>query len=240
MTQMFFMDESGHDRRDMPYEVRGGFSIHVSKLWLFVQKIQSLEIECFGHRLEEVKGSKLLSKRVFAWANQAEEFPSRKRRELCNKFIHNKGKPTWDLFTAYGQACLRMTRGIIETLVDSKAEIFAVAIPRKAQIPPNYQFEDYLRKDQVFLFERYFYLLEENNEHGLIVMDETEKNQDQRFVARMEKYFTKTENGRNRARLIVPSPFFVSSETATAVQVADFCIYVINRGFRLPEMGYEC
>jgi len=42
MAQMFFMDESGHDHKTMPYEVRGGFSIHMSKLWPFVQDIYML------------------------------------------------------------------------------------------------------------------------------------------------------------------------------------------------------
>ena len=51
--------------------------------------------------------------------------------------------------------------------------------------------------------------MEEKNEHGVIVMDETEKKQDNRFVIRMEQYFSKTENGRERAERIVPASFFV-------------------------------
>ncbi|MDE2673577.1 MAG: hypothetical protein OXH65_00530 [Paracoccaceae bacterium] len=88
--------------------------------------------------------------------------------------------------------------------------IFAAAIPcGTRRRPPNYQFDDFLCKDHVFLFERFFYLLEEKNEHGVIVMDETEKKQDNRFVIRMEQYFSKTENGRERAERIVPASFFV-------------------------------
>ena len=238
MTQLFFMDESGHVRNIIPYEVRGGFAIHVGELWPFVQKMRYLEIECFGCRLKEIKGSKLLKKDVFRWAGQAENFSPGKRRELSKKFLEkNNGGPNQDQFTAYGQACLAMAHGIFQLLVDSKAVVFAVAIPRGAQIPqPNFQFEDYMRKDAVYLFERFF-LGEEKNDYGLIVMDETEKMMDRRFVARMEKYFTKTKKGQDRANLIVPSPFFVSSDTAVTVQVADLCIFAINWGFRLPKRG---
>ncbi|MDE2673576.1 MAG: hypothetical protein OXH65_00525 [Paracoccaceae bacterium] len=67
MIQLFFMDESGRDHMSIPYEIRGGFSIHISKLWPFVKKMQQLEIECFDQRLEEIKGSILFKKDVFEW-----------------------------------------------------------------------------------------------------------------------------------------------------------------------------
>jgi len=63
MAQMFFMDESGHDHKTMPYEVRGGFSIHMSKLWSLVQDIRALELHCFGQRLIEFKGRNFLARR---------------------------------------------------------------------------------------------------------------------------------------------------------------------------------
>ncbi len=90
---------------------------------------------------------------------------------------------------------------------------------------------------QVFLMERYFYFLERENAPGLLVMDETEKTEDRRFVARMERYFSKTRTGRFRTSRIVPSPFFVSSDMSYPVQAADVCIYCINLGFRLESRG---
>lgn len=239
MTQLFFMDESGTDHKTMPYEIRGGFSIHVGKLWSFVQKMQELEGECFGQRLVEIKGSKLLDKHRFKWASQNAEFPDQKRRDLVKKFLDNKETARGDQYTAYGQACLKMAQGIFNLLEDMDAVIFAAAIPQGVRWPTNYQLSDFFRKDQVFLFERFYYFLEEKNEHGVIVMDETEKNLDRRFVTRMENYFTKTVRGRKFANFIVPSPFFVSSDMAVAVQVADLCIYAINWGFRLPNRGMD-
>ena len=97
--------------------------------------------------------------------------------------------------------------------------------------------KEYLRKDHVFLFERFFYLLEEKQEHGVLVMDEVEKAEDRRFVRRMERYFTKTDNGRYRTTWIVPTPFFVSSDMTYAIQAADLCIYCVNWGFRLDSLG---
>ena len=67
MTWLFFIDESGHDHKNMPYEVRGGFAIHVSHLWDFVQDMQRLEVESFGCKLsqyrKEIKGSTLVDKK---------------------------------------------------------------------------------------------------------------------------------------------------------------------------------
>ena len=94
-----------------------------------------------------------------------------------------------------------------------------------------------LRKDQVFLFERFFYLLEQEQQHGMIVMDQVEKSVDRKFVRRLETYFTRTATGRYRTAWIVPSPFFVASDMAYPIQAADLCIYCLNWGFRLPSLG---
>jgi hypothetical protein len=66
MSWLFFIDESGHDHKHTPLEVRGGVAIHASKLWNFVQAWQRLEQDAFGVRLsefgKEAKGAKLLDK----------------------------------------------------------------------------------------------------------------------------------------------------------------------------------
>ncbi len=238
MTWLFFIDESGHDHKTMPYEVRGGFAIHVSQLWPFVQEMQRLETQCFGCRLaKEVKGSTLIGRKQFRFASQGELFPDRQRQKLCRSFLISGRSPRRDEFTAYGQACLRMACEIVELLKKSEAVLFATAIPRGVQKPPGFQADSYLRKDAVFLFERFFYFLMEKQEHGVLVMDETDKHEDRRFVARMERYFTRTDTGKNRTSWIVPTPFFVSSDMAATIQAADLCIYAINWGFRLPNRG---
>lgn len=244
MSWLLFLDESGHDHRQMPYEVRGGIALHARELWPFVQAMQRLELDSFGCQLslyrKELKGSTLLDKKRYRFAQQDSEFPDEARRKHARSFLTKgleKKPPLRDEFTAYGQACLEMARGIFQLLRNHKAVLLATAIPKTPHKPATFEAEEFLRKDHVFLFERFFYFLEEQREHGLLVMDEVEKTTDRRFVSRLESYFRKTQTGRYRTAWIVPTPLFVSSDMTYAVQAADLCIYCLNWGFRLPSLG---
>ncbi|MBX9719833.1 MAG: DUF3800 domain-containing protein, partial [Candidatus Obscuribacterales bacterium] len=117
--------------------------------------------------------------------------------------------------------------------------VFAVAIPRGIQKPAEFTAQDFLRKDIVFLFERYFQLLDQTDDTGLLVMDQTDKSLDRKFVRHVENYFNKTQTGRWRASRIIPSPLFVSSDMTYPVQVADVCIYCVNWAFRIPTRGMD-
>lgn len=241
MSFLLFLDESGHDHRTVPYEVRGGVSLHVSQLWPFIQEMQRLELASFGTILHqfrtELKGCKLLDKDRFKWAAQAPPMADEERRKHCRRFLTRgleKKPPSRAEFTAYGQACLEMAAKIFELLRHHKAQLFAAVIPRSVSKPATYEAEEYLRKDHVFLLERYFYFLEKEQQHGLLVMDEVEKAEDRRFVRRLEAYFRKTRTGRYRSAWIVPTPLFVSSDMSYPVQAADLAIYCVNWGFRLP------
>ncbi|HNX04556.1 MAG TPA: DUF3800 domain-containing protein [Opitutales bacterium] len=240
---MLFLDESGHDHKTMPYEVHGGIAVHDSRLWPFLQAVKQLELNCFGAQLssyhQELKGCKLLDKKRFQFARQAPVMTDAQRIKSCRQFLQKgteKSVPTSEEFCAYGQACIKMAEELFPILQNSDAHVFASVVPRGTP-HHNQTFSEYLRKDHVFLFERFFYLLERDKEHGLIVMDEVQKEEDRRFARRMESYFTKTTTGRFRATSIIPSPFFVSSDMTYAVQVADIVIYCINLGFRLHRQG---
>lgn len=246
MSWLLFLDESGHDHKTMPYEVRGGLALHAGKLWPFVQELQRRELSAFGTELrqfgKELKGCKLLDKDRFRWAAQAEAMSDQERRKLCRSFLTKgleKKPPTRAEFTAYGQACVDFANGIFEALRDHDAKLFATAIPRSVRKPASFKAENYLRKDQVYLLERYYYLLERDTQHGLIVMDEVEKTDDRRFVSRLESYYRRTMIGRYRSAWVVPTPFFVSSDMATPIQAADLAIYCVNWGFRLPARGMD-
>lgn len=56
-------------------------------------------------------------------------------------------------------------------------------------------------------------------------------------VSTLPQDMAKTNTGRFRTQWIVPTPFFVASDMAYPVQVADLCIYCVNWGFRLPTQG---
>jgi hypothetical protein len=215
-------------------------------LWPFVQAIRTLETSCFGDALHrygtEIKGHKLLDKDRFKWAAQDPPLDDVARRKHALAFL-NKGvekkPPTRLEFTAFGQACLTMARGIFELLRTHAGTLFAAAIPRRVRKPATFEAEEYLRKDQVFLLERFFYFLEAKQETGLLVMDQTDQKLDREFVRRLERYFTASNTGRYRSARIVPSPFFVSSEMTYPVQVADVCIYCLNHAFRIPSRGMD-
>ncbi len=240
------MDESGHDHRTMPYEVRGGVAIDAQELWAFVREFKRLEQTSFGVLLaqfkKELKGSRLLDKDRFKWAAQDSPMLDEARRKQCRRFL-TKGlehkSPAREEFTAYGQASLEMARGIFQLLRDRKAVVFAAAIPRGVKKPDSQQAEEYLRKDHVFLLERFFYFLEGRQTHGLIVLDETEKTEDRRFVSRVEAYYKRTQTGRYRTAWIVPTPIFAASDMTYPIQAADLVIYCVNWGFRLPSHGMD-
>jgi hypothetical protein len=219
-------------------------AIHASQLWPFIQAMQRLELDCFGCQLllykKELKGSTLLDKKRFRFANQDALMDDEARRKHCRGFLTKgleKKTPIRLEFSAYGQACLEMATGIMQLLQAHRALLFAAVVPRCVQRPTAAHAEEYLRKDHVFLFERFFYLLEEKQRYGLLVMDEVDKTEDRRFVRRMERYFTKTAPGQYRTSWIVPSPFFVASDMNYPIQAADVCIYCVNWGFRLDAIG---
>ncbi|MCZ7586419.1 MAG: hypothetical protein M5R36_25535 [Deltaproteobacteria bacterium] len=172
MSYLLFMDESGHDHRTMPYEVRGGIAIHTSRLWGFIQAVKTLEEAAFGDRFRsfghELKGYKLLNKRRWQWAAQREKMADAQRRSLCLEFLKDGGRgvPTRDGFTAYGQACLFMARGLFDCLEAFNARVFACAIPRAPEKPSTSESAEFLRKDHVFLFERYYHFLESERGAG--------------------------------------------------------------------------
>ncbi len=243
MAWLLFLDESGHDHRQMPYEVRGGIALRDSQLWPFTRAMQQLERDCFGCSLhdfqKEIKGSTLLDKKRFRFALQTVAMDPEERRKHARTFLtkgQQKLAPTSTEFCAYGQACIEMARGVFQLLFDFGAVLFASLIPRgsgKSDEPG----QELLRKDQVFLLERYFYFLDEQKESGLLVMDGTEKTLDRKFVRQLERYFANTSTGRQRSQWIVPTPFFVSSDMAYPIQAADLCIYCVNWAFRLPNQG---
>lgn len=244
MAWLLFLDESGHDHKQMPYEVRGGVALQDSQLWPFALAMQRLERDAFGCSLaeyqKELKGSTLLDRKRFKFANQAASMTTAARQKHCRAFLTKglqKANPSSEEFCAYGQACIEMAQGMFQLLRDHKAVLFASAIPRGTGKNPGIPTEDYLRKDQVFLLERFFYFLEGHKQNGLLVMDAVEKKSDRKFVRQMEAYFTKTATGRYRTQWIVPTPFFVSSDMTYPVQAADLCIYCVNWCFRLPSQG---
>jgi len=95
----------------------------------------------------------------------------------------------------------------------------------------------FLRKDYAYLFERYFYFLEEQKQGiGLVVFDELDRSQCHLLLDQMGRYFRETVTGRMRASRVIPEPFFVHSEMTTAIQIADIIAYIVAWGVRVGNM----
>lgn len=242
MSYLLFMDESGHDHKNMNYEVRGGISIASVNVFNFLKDIQCSEEKIFGCRLSEfkteIKGSKLLEKERFKWAAQDKKLSKEDRQKGCRRFLTaclEKRSPTRQDFTAFGQASLEMADTILGLLKKYKAKVFACLIEKGVKKPLNFEFDDYLRKDHVFLMEIFAHFLARQREDGLLIMDQCEKEYDKKFKRQLTNYFSKTISGQQHANWIVPEPLFIESDINYLIQVADVCIYIINTGYRRSQ-----
>lgn len=56
MSWMLFLDESGHDRRESPYEVLAGLAVEDRVLWRLIQALRSAQDDNFGIRLFDAYG----------------------------------------------------------------------------------------------------------------------------------------------------------------------------------------
>jgi len=244
---LLFVDESGSDRREAPYEVLAGIAVRERDLWNLVQAIRAAEQEHFGTTLGalgiEFKGKTLLKHKIFRLAKQGDPLPPERRRALADEFLQKgqreaTGGPIEprlrDEFTAYGQAALAFVERVYELCAAFRVKVFASMVTPDAPRPSG----DFLRKDYAYLFERYFYYLEDvsADETGLIVFDELERARCRRLLDQMERYFLHATRGRFRSGRIVPEPFFVHSDLTTAVQIADIVAYSLNWGLRLHRM----
>jgi hypothetical protein len=131
---------------------------------------------------------------------------------------------------ALGQAKIAFVQRMLELCGQFRMRAFASVVKQDA----NRQGRDFLRKDYSYLFERFFYFLEDQGEAatGLVVFDELEKSQAHILVDQMARYFSDTARGRTRSSRVIPEPFFVHSDLTTAVQVADIIAYIISWNVR--------
>jgi hypothetical protein len=245
---LLFVDESGNDHKESPYEILAGIAIQEQDLWNLVQAVQKIELEIFGVRLAEVnvemKGKKLLKSKVFRHAGQADPFDDlEERRTLCAEFLRkgHREESGGEIeprsrreFTAYGQCVLDFVCRIYEICAAYRVKVFASIVePTAPRLVSNF-----LRKDYSYLFQRFFYFLEDTSPTamGIVVFDELEKNQCRILIDQMERYFQNTRRGVVRSERIIPEPFFVHSDLTTAIQLVDIMAYSLNWGLRLKKM----
>lgn len=68
MAYLLFLDESGHDLKDSPYEVLAGVAVEDRDLWNLICAVQQSEETHFGQRYadveREMKAKRLLKRKV--------------------------------------------------------------------------------------------------------------------------------------------------------------------------------
>jgi hypothetical protein len=241
MSWALFIDESGQDRRDSPYEVLAGVAVEDRRIWPLIRDLSDAQLHIFGMRLfeaygREAKAQKLLNRGTFRHAGQLEPFPHEDRTRLARELLLNGKDVTRERLTALGQAKIEYCRFALDLARRHRCKVFATIVPQEAPRPPE---ADALRKDYAFLFERFYYFLNAlpHDPMGYLVFDERDRSQCHILLGQISSYFVRTANGRSRSRLIIPEPFFVHSDLTSLVQVADIVAYVIGWGLRLRGMS---
>jgi hypothetical protein len=238
MSCLLFIDESGHDRRHAPYEVLAGLAIEDRFLWDLILELQATEIKLFGTRYSkgsaELKGSKLLTTKVFRHAQLSGNVGPAERAELARFALENGAAATALHLKALAFAKLDYIRAALTICAKFGCAAFASIVDVDAPATSG----DGLRKDYAYLFERFFYFLEARNDRsmGIIVFDELEKSRSHVLVDQSHRYFRDLKTGQARAKRILPEPFFVHSDLTTGIQLADIVAYTISWGVRFKSL----
>ena len=238
MSWFLFIDESGHDHGASPYEVLAGVAIQGRAVREVIAQLHEAETRWFGRRYSdgrrELKGKVLLKKKVFRHQALNGEVDAKEIPALARAALDDGARADARMLNALALAKLNYVASVLNICAQSGCRAFASIVETDAHPTAG----DGLRKDYAYLFERFFYFLEDNaaEEQGIVVFDELEKSKSHLLIDQMHRYFVDTAVGRHRANRIIPEPFFVHSDLTTGVQIADLVAYVISWGFRIPRM----
>lgn len=243
MAYFLFIDESGQDHHESPYEVLAGVSIKDDVLWSLIRAIHDAEQICFGRRYRddknEIKGRKFLKKKTFRLAAQMDPIPIAERTLLASQALDPKLPVTKAKLTALAQAKLDYTKRLFELCIQFRVKIFASIIADPTTLPKD---KNMLRRDYIYMFERFFYFLEDKkgDDQGIVVFDELDKSASHLVVGQMDRYFKSTFKGKIRSSLIIPEPFFVHSDLTTGIQIIDFVAYILSWNMRVGKLHKPC
>ena len=242
MAWFLFVDESGQDHRESPYEVLAGVAILDSDLWSLIQELHDAELEHFGRRYgdgaRELKAKAILKRKTFTRARGSTLLPHEVPELAKNILDDGAGCGSARNIQALSLAKIAYVTSVFSICERHKCRVFASIVDPKA-LPTA---SGGLRKDHGYLFERLFNFLEDESsdrnypQQGIVVFDELEKSRSHILIDQAHRYFKETTVGQHRAKLVIPEPFLVHSELTTGVQIADLVAYCLSWGFRLPKM----
>lgn len=245
MAYLLFVDESGNDHQESPYETLAGICIKDASLWNLIQEIKKIQTTLFGEHYRnnriELKAKKILKRKTYKLAQQLPKIDEGDLPLITQECLRNRGNSTKIQLTALHQAKILYAERTINACLNSGAKLFASIVDYRSA-PPQLNLEitpnEKLLKSYNYLFERFYYFLEDNGteEIGIVIFDELEKSKSHILLDQMTEYFTKTRKGYERSSQIIPEPFFVHSDLTVGVQLADLAAYILNWGFELPEI----
>ncbi|MEX1254513.1 MAG: DUF3800 domain-containing protein [Dehalococcoidia bacterium] len=213
--------------------------MHDTQIWNLVCAIQDAEPRFFGTRIsndrEELKARRLLRRKTFRLAAQDPAIAEGERTQLAAAALRDGASATRAQLTALGQARVAYVRHVLELCAAHGVRFFASIVDPAAPTPAGQA----LRKDYAYLFERFFYFIDEQptHERGLVVFDELERSRAHLLVNQMSAYFRATGKGRMRSGRIVPEPIFVHSDLTSGIGIADLVAYIISWNVRVRQMA---
>jgi hypothetical protein len=243
MAWFLFIDESGQDHKESPYEVLAGVAIEDRDLWGLVQELHDSEVAHFGRRYSEgereLKATKILKRKTFNRAKGDDEVLPNEVPALAKQILDDgQGNGTPRHLKALSLAKIAYVSDVFSICERYACKVFASIVDPAAPQTAG----GGLRKDYGYLFERFFNFLEDVGsdrnypQQGVLVFDELEKTKSHLLIEQAHRYFKETATGRHRATLIIPEPFFVHSDLTTGVQIADLVAYCMSWALRLTKM----
>ena len=242
---LFFVDESGIDLHEAPCSVLAAVAFPEAAAWDFARKFSALKRDLLRLKAPDAydaKGSKLLKRRVFRQAAREPRLLRRNRDKAIESLLRRNEEgvdvSSYEL-TALAQAKLDFVARAFELARRAGAKTFASIVPRDAaERHDSNSGSSFLRKDWAYLFQRaHCHVCDSGDDsHGILIFDELHPALCRRLLSQMHQYFLETRPGRDRARRILPFPFFVHSHLTPQIQLADLVAYTVNWGLRMPRM----
>jgi len=202
MAWFLFLDESGQDRREAPYEVLAGMAIRDRDQWSLVKDLHDAEERRFGQRYSagtrELKASKILKRKTFQHASLNVDVAPNDVPKLAGEILSDgAGNCSVKHMRALALAKLAYSRDVFELCKRYGCKVFASVVEVTA--PPTSS--GGLRKDYAYLFERFYYFLEDSAAlssdapRGILVFDELEKSQSHLLIDQAHRYFQGHRHG---------------------------------------------
>ena len=238
MAFFLFVNSSGRQVRVSPYEVLAGVIVQERDVWNLNQAMVDAEVRHFGRRFSSTgappRARQLLKTKVFRLAGGVPALPAAQRRELARACLETGAGAGKVHLAALSQAKLAYVSDILDLAARYRCKYLASIVSRNAPRPQP----GHLSKDYTYLFERFFYSLDDTASQplGLVVCGQDAGPLARQLRVQLERYFRGTLKGRQRASLVLPEPLFAGGELACCLDLAGLVAYITSWAFRTKEL----